>query len=372
MHFVAPKSVLIAALSKVAPVTDRKSPQPILANVLVEAESAGLHLSATDLCQGVSCTVGIPVKRPGRVALPAKGLLDRVEIMPDGDVEVVVDGDCRATIKAVGSSRRCVLAGLPAADFPNLPRRNDDAPRFQWTAGDLRKLIRRVSFAVSADETRPHVNSMLVEITGKYLRLVATDGHRLAVADMPWQHETTATVLLPQKAVADLEKLLAQDGPADTVEMWLSGSCAFFSVAGVEFSTKTVDAQFPPYEQVIPQTSERIAVVARTALIDAVRAASVASSKGGGGVRMDFADSYVLVSAKSSDNGEASDTIDATIHGDAKGEAFFGVNFKYIIDAARAFDEDEIRIEFSSELDPVVMKDEKSGCVQVTMPMRLT
>ena len=151
-------------------------------------------------------------------------------------------------------------------------------------------------------------------------------------------------------------------------EMVVSGAHAFFYAAGVEFSTKLTDAMFPPWQQVVPQKSEHVAPVSRAAFIDAARAASVASDPKSNGVRFEFCEGRVVASAKSPANGEASDTID-TSSIDAKG--FFGVNFKYAIDAAKAFDADEIRVEFSDALSPIVLRAEKAGATQVIMPVRL-
>lgn len=369
MKFIAPKKALLDALSKVVPVTDRKSTLPILANALFDAEpGAGVRISATDLYQGISCSLDIPVNAIGRVALPAKDLLDRIRVMPDGDVEISVGDDCQATVKSVGSARRCVISGLPAVDFPDLPRPHAEAPRYSWTVGDLRSLLAKVDFAMSTDHTRTNIHGLLMEVLGDRIRLVATDSHRMAVAEMPWQHATAATVLLPFKAATDLARLLDRDGLADTVEMVVSGAHAFFYAAAVEFSTKLADAQFPPWQQVLPQRSEYVAPVSRAAFIDAARTAATAADPKNNGVRFEFCEGMVVVSAKSAANGEASDTID-TSSSAAKG--FFHVNFKYAIEAAESFDDDEIRVEFSDALSQIVLRTDRGGATQVVMPVRL-
>jgi DNA polymerase-3 subunit beta len=367
MKFVAPKKALLDALSKVVGVTDKKSALPMLANVLISA-GQNVMFAASDLYQSVSCHVDVTPAETGSVAVHAKDMLDRVKMFADGDIQITF-GDDRFTLKAVGSSRAYTLPGLPGSEFPHLPKCDEDAPRFSWTAGDLRSLISRVYFAISTDETRSHINSMLVEATGDLLRLVATDGHRLALAEMKWSHATTATVLIPLKAVHELRKLLAKDGLAETVEMRVSGHVAFFSVAGVEFTTKLVDATFPPYGQVIPVKSDRKATVSRSALLDAVKAVAVSANGRTGGVRFDFADGSAILSAQFESNNGV-DEIPAEY--DAK-PGFFGASAKYILDAVGSFeDEDEVEVSFDGELDPIVFTAGKVSAKSVVMPVRLT
>lgn len=368
MKFVAPKKTLIDALSKVVGVADKKSAMPILANVLVSA-GQNVMFAASDMYQTVRCHIDVVPEDAGSVAIPAKDLLDRVKMLPDGDVVVTADATQKVTIKAVGSPRHYTLAGMPGADFPPLPKCSADAPKFSWTAGDLRGLVSRVHFAMSSDETRPHVNGMLIEATPGRLRLVATDGHRLALADMAWSHEAEVRIIVPYKAVHELRKLLAKDGLAETVELRVSGPTAFWSVAGVEFSTKLTDATFPPYEQVIPAKPERKASVPRSALISAVKAVSVAADGRTGGVRFDFAEGAARLSAQHEGNGGSDElTVDY-----ASAPGFFGVNAKYMVEAASSFDdEEELHVAFSTELDPIVITAGKSASKSVLMPMRLT
>jgi DNA polymerase-3 subunit beta len=370
MKFVAPKKTLLDALSKVIGVTDKKSAMPILANVLVTAGS-NVMFAASDLYQTVRCSIDVRAQEDGAVAIPAKDLFDRVKMLPDGDVVVTSDDTCNVRIKAADSSRSYTLAGLPGSDFPEMPKCHDEAPKLSWTAGDLRSLISRVYFAMSVDETRPHINGMLLEATGDTLRLVATDGHRLALADMKWSHAANVRIIVPFKAVHELRKLLAKDGLAETVELRVSGPVAFWNLAGVEFSTKLTDATFPPYEQVVPAKSERQASVSRSALISAVKAVSVAADGRTGGIRFDFAEGAARLSANHDGNGGSDElTVDY-----ASTPGFFGVNAKYMLDAAGSFDgddEQELSVAFSSELDPIVLTAGKNSTKSVLMPMRLT
>jgi DNA polymerase-3 subunit beta len=369
MKFVAPKKTLLDALSKVIGVTDKKSAIPILANVLVTA-GANVMFAASDLYQTVRCAIDVEARAQddGTVAIPAKDLFDRVKMLPDGDVVVTSDDTCNVRIKAAGSSRSYTLSGLPGSDFPELPKCHDEAPKLSWTAGDLRSLISRVYFAMSTDETRPHINGMLLEATGDTLRLVSTDGHRLALADMKWSHAANVRIIVPFKAVHEIRKLLAKDGLAEAVELRVSGPVAFWSLAGVEFSTKLTDATFPPYEQVVPAKSEKTATVSRAALIGAVKAVSVSANSRTGGIRFDFADGKARVSAQFEGNA-ASDDVDADYQ---SAPGFFGACAKYVIEAAGSFDEeDEISVGFNTDLDPILFTGAKAGAKSVVMPMRL-
>lgn len=365
------KKTLLHLLARCVSVADRKSTLPVLANVLLTAEDGRLTIAATNLNIAVSGSVDATVTEPGAIALPARDLLERVKMMPDGDVAITTQHNA-AMVKS--GSRRYTMSGLPADEFPKLPTVTEGSQSFEVTAETLATLIAQTSFAISTDETRARLNSALLEVHPSRLRMVATDGHRLAVADRAAADVTgSAELLIPLKAVSEIRRLIEEDSGA-LVTVTQSLPNLFVEASGVVLAVKLVDAQFPPYQQVIPETSPATVKASRLALADAIRAVSVAASDRTGGVKLTFRKAgSVRVEAESPESGEGSDEvpIEATLASDL----LVGVNAKYLLDALLAIDGDEVAISLGGELDPVVVKPATVSAggsyLAVVMPLRI-
>lgn len=359
MDIYAPKKTLLAALERAQHASDPKSAVPVLANALLLAEGGTLSVTATDLYRAASTTLDVEVSRAGSIAVPAKDTCERVKAMPDGPVQITADGTT-VLIRAVGKKRGYTVHGLPAQDFPMLPQPTDAT----WTviaASLLLRLLSAVHKMISTDETRAHVNSALLSGDGITLRAVATDGHRLglvaAAATLAGEH------LVPLAAVHDLRRLL---GDLAEVEIAIVGPCLFLRAPGLLWSTKLVDATFPPWEQVVPKR-EKFATVNRAALAEAVKAVGVAASDKTGG--MVFSLGAVLsVTAESAETGSAHDEVAADWGGEP---CKVGLNGKYVLDALDAITTDDVRISVLGELDPVLVLPSEGDDTFVCMPMRI-
>jgi DNA polymerase III subunit beta len=376
MDLVIPKKDLLRLVARCQGVADKKSAMPALANVLLAAEGNTLRVAATDLYLSVSGQTQAEIATTGAVAVPAKDLLERVKAMPDGPVQVLATEGAQTTLKAVGSPRRYTLHGIPGGEFPQLPKPSPDAPSLQLPVELLSLLIARTHFSISSDETRPHVNSGLFEWVGERVRLVSTDGHRLSKmeATVPGT-SATATMLIPLKAITELRRLADEaraEKDAPTVTITQSGPNAFFSVAGTQFSVKLVDAQFPPYQQVIPQLSDRSVRAPRTPFAEALRAVSLAASDRTGGVKLSVAPGTLRITSESPESGNGFDEVPVDYTGP---EVTIGFNAKYFLDVLAAIDDDEIILGISGELDPAVIRpgseSSDQSYVAVIMPMRI-
>ena len=316
------------------------------------------------------------VATAGSVAVPAKDLLERVKAMPDGPVQVIATEGAQTTLKAVGSPRRYTLHGIPGSEFPQLPKPTPDAPSLSLPVELLSLLIARTHFSISSDETRPHVNSGLFEWVGDRVRIVSTDGHRLSKMEATVSGSSaTATMLIPLKAITELRRLADEaraEKDATTVTITQSGPNAFFTVAGMQFSVKLVDAQFPPYNQVIPQLSERSVRAPRLPFAEALRAVSLAASDRTGGVKLSVATNTLRITSESPESGNGFDELSVEYNGP---EVTIGFNAKYFLDVLAAIDDDEIILGISGELDPAVLRPATESAdqsyVAVIMPMRI-
>jgi DNA polymerase-3 subunit beta len=373
------KKDLLKLVSRVQGVAERKSTMPVLSNVLLSVDAAGsLRLSATDLYLAISGKIGAEVAKPGSVAVPAKDLLERVKMMPDGPVHIASADNASTTLKATGSARRYTLRGMPGDDFPPLPVPAEGAPSLALDVAVLQELIAKTYFSISTDETRAHLNSALFEWDGDTVRMVTTDGHRLSKMEVKVPgRQASATMLIPLKAIHELRRLcdemMAEGRTADSdkpqLQITQSGSSAFFQAGTTSFSVKLVDAQFPPYAQVIPQNADKQIRVPRSAFADSLRAVAIAASERTGGVKISLAKQTMRITSESPETGDGFDEIPVEFGG---APMTVGFNAKYFLDVLGSLDEEEIVLCLSGELDPAVVKPNSDRqFLAVVMPMRI-
>jgi DNA polymerase-3 subunit beta len=301
-------------------------------------------------------------------------------MMPEGPIHLAVGDNAATVIKAVGSARRYTLRGMPGDDFPPLPAPAEGSPSLAIDVDVLQELVAKTHFSISSDETRAHLNSALFEWDGDLVRMVTTDGHRLSKMEVKVSgRQASATMLIPFKAIQELRRLCedmtaevkdgSKDAPKPQLQITQSGSSAFFQGGGMTFAVRLVDAQFPPYAQVIPQQSEKVVRVPRAMLSDALRAVSVAASERTGGVKLSLTKGTMKISTESPESGEGSDEVAIEYAGQAM---TIGFNARYFLDILGALDEDEVQIGFGGELDPAVVRPVSARqFLAVIMPMRI-
>ncbi len=382
MQVVVTKKDLVRILQRCQGVADKKSTMPVLGNVALEVSGPdALRLSATDLYLAVSGTIKAKVDKGGSVAVGARDLFERVKMMPDGEIAISTTDSAATTIRSVGGARRYTLHGIPGEEFPKLPMLEEGATTHQLDAEVLAQLMTATHFSISTDETRLHLNSALFEWDGDRVRMVTTDGHRLSKMEIavPGQQASTH-MLVPLKGIQELRRLCdevraeagKQDNVDTTVTLAQSGPNAFFQLAGFTFSVKLVDAQFPPYGQVIPDKSERAIAVPRLPMADALKAVKLAASDRTGGVKLSVSDGKIRFESESPESGEGFDEVSVDYDG---GDVTVGFNAHYFLDVLGAIDDDQIVLGVSGELDPAVIRPRtespKKSYLAVIMPMRI-
>src|SRR3984885_11768120 len=381
MELTVAKRDLLKLVTRMQGVAERKSTMPVLSNVLLAIDGPStLRVAATDLYLALVGRVTVEVSKGGSVAVPVKDLLERVRMMPDGPIHVVANDNASTTIKAAGSARRYTLRGMPGDDFPPLPAPSEGSPSLAIDAAVLRELVDKTHFSISADETRAHLNSALFEWEGDVVRMVTTDGHRLSKMEVKVTgRQASATMLIPLKAIQELRRLCddiasegkdaGKDAPKPQLQITQSGSSAFFQGGGMTFGVRLVDAQFPPYSQVIPQQSEKLVRIPRAPFADALRAVSIAASERTGGVKLALTKGTMRITTESPESGEGFDEIPIEYSGS---KITIGFNAKYFLDVLGALDEDEVELGFGGELDPAVVKPVgPRQFLAVVMPMRI-
>ena len=388
MELTVAKKDLLKIVARMQGVAERKSTMPVLANVLLAVDGPNaLRLAATDLYLSLLGRVAADVTKPGSVAVSAKDLFERVKMMPDGPVVIATQDNATTTLKAAGSARRYTLRGMPGDDFPPLPQPAEGSPTLALDVEVLSELIQKTHFSISTDETRAHLNSALFEWEGDTVRMVTTDGHRLSKVDVKVSgRQASATMLIPLKAIHELRRLCDEmiaegpvtgaDGEKKKPELLItqSGSSAFFQGAGMTFSVKLVDAQFPPYSQVIPQSSDKVVRAPRVAFAEALKAVSVAASERTGGVKLTLTKGSMRITSESPESGDGFDEIPVEYAGP---NMSIGFNAKYFLDVLASVTDEEVAISLSGELDPAVLRPAGATTTSdrqflaVVMPMRI-
>jgi len=387
MELTVAKKDLLKIVARMQGVAERKSTMPVLANVLLAVDGSSLRLAATDLYLSLMGRIPADISKPGSVAVSAKDLFERVKMMPDGPVVISSQDNATTTIKASGTARRYTLRGMPGDDFPPLPQPAEGSPTLALDVEVLGELISKTHFSISTDETRAHLNSALFEWDGDIVRMVTTDGHRLSKVDVKVAgRQASATMLIPLKAIQELRRLcdeMAADGSTTNADgekkkpellITQSGASAFFQGGGTTFSVKLVDAQFPPYSQVIPATSDKVVRAPKAALADALKAVSVAASERTGGVKLSLTKASMRITSESPESGDGFDEIPVEYAGP---NMSIGFNAKYFLDVLAAITDEEVAIGLSGELDPAVLRPAGATTtadrqfLSVVMPMRI-
>lgn len=369
MKLKAPRNSLLEAATACATVANTKGTMPILACAKLDFERG--TVAATDLEVATTVEFGGKTEGNSSICINAKALAERVRMMPDGDVTISVT-DNTATIKS--GKRYYSLKTFPGEEFPAIPQFDGDGVRVERLP--LLDAISSTIYAVSQDVTRLHLHSLLVTAEDGELLCAATDGHRLSIDRQPIEW-SLQEALIPLNGALRIKKLLEDAKDQDTVTIGVNGQLGggsnridwFVSAGFTELSVKLVDALFPPYQQVVPETTEAQHRVSRLALLDAVRAVSVAAGERTGGVKLTFKGATCTIEAETVESGEGHDVVE--LIGDAdQPRLFFGCNGKYLVEALNSFVGDTVTVEGSGELDPVKISDGGKR-LNITMPMRV-
>ncbi len=376
MHAVVSKRDLLRVLARCQGVADKKSTMPVLGNVLVEARKSGeLGLAATDLYLAVSGSIPGQVDRVGSVAVGARDFFERVKMMPEGNITLTMQGDGAVTMRAQGQPRRYTLKGLPGSEFPVVPQPGEGAQPMSLATQTFADLIAKTQFSIATDDTRPHLNSALFQWEGDRVRMVTTDGHRLSKLEIVVpQRDGSASMLIPLKGIQELRRLCdeaASEG-VSSISVVQSGNSAFFRVPNLQLSVKLVEVQFPPYAQVIPQSTQHKVVAPRALLADALKAVSLAASERTGGIKLSLNGNVMTFASESPESGEGFDEVPVEYGG---APLTVGFNSKYLLDVLNAIGQTDVVLGVSGELDPATLQPDSPpegfDYLTVIMPMRI-
>jgi DNA polymerase-3 subunit beta len=362
---------LVRGLHIVQGVVERRNTLPILANVLLEPAESGIALTATDMEVGLRGIVPAQVKKKGAVTLNARKLYEIAREVT-GD-EVVLKSTQPGWVDVLAGRSKFKIVSLEPKDFPQLPL-GPDAPAgvgIRIAAGTLREMIDKTLFAVSSDETRFNLSGVFVT-NGEEgsLRMVATDGHRLALVDrrVP-DARIDRGVIMPRKGLIEARKLL-DEAEDDELTVTIAPKEVRLVLRSVSFFMRLVEGEFPDYRQVIPGAPRAQARANRDDLLAALRRISLLASERSRGVKLSLEKGKLGLSASNPDQGEASEDVEVSYGGDP---LTIGFNARYLIDVLQVHGEgDVIELSFTDEVGPGVLHGSQDPeYTYVVMPMRL-
>lgn len=374
MKFSITKAELQRGLARIQSIVEKRNTMPILANVLLDiaesGESGHLELSATDLEVGIRSVHPCEASKAGSVTASAKKLYEIVRELPDEPIHIEIASNAYLTIRCARAE--FTLAGTTADEYPTLPGFGS-GQMIKVQAAVLSEMIERTMYAASVDETRYNLNGVYLEQqdeTGK-LRMVATDGHRLAYVDRALGVDLaglSSGVIIPRKGLAELKRLVDEDD-ADELELGFEGNSGLARKGDVTLVMRLIEGEFPNYRQVIPTDTTQQLTIEVELLIHALRRVALLSAERSRAVKFELADGSLALSSNNPDLGDAREEIDVDYAGEALSIAF---NARYLTDALAVTGCKEVQLAFRDSLSPAQLRPtDDDDSLAVVMPMRV-
>ena len=366
MKFTVSREDFLKPLQLVVGVVERRQTLPILSNVLIQLTDGRLSLTGTDL--EVEIVGHLNLNAPaesGEITVPARKLMDICRSLPDG-AEITFSEEGGRVLVTSGRSR-FTLSSLPANEFPSV----DDGPgkrEFVISQSELKQLISHTSFAMAQQDVRYYLNGMLLEVGENRARVVATDGHRLAMMDVqvPSLDGDLTQAILPRKGVIELSRLLADDGDVTVV---LGNNHIRIATEEFRFTSKLVDGAYPDYDRVLPKGGDKQMMGNREELRNAFSRTAILSNEKYRGVRLLLSEGQLTLVANNPEQEEAQE--DVTVNYTAE-DLEVGFNVSYVIDVLNVLSGEEARFTLSDANSSALIEDPaKESAVYVVMPMRL-
>jgi DNA polymerase-3 subunit beta len=363
----APQEKLLGALQAVSGIVERRHTLPILANVLMRKDGPTVEFTTSDLEIQVRTHADLGGDGASfATTVGARKLIDILRTLPADQVVTLSASQSKLTLQ--GGKSRFTLQTLPSDDFPLVNEAVDFGPEFSVPQKTLKGLINQVHFAMAVHDIRYYLNGILFVAEGKTLTLVATDGHRLALAqatlesDIPKQE-----VILPRKTVLELQRLLKdEDTP---IQMRFAANQAKFTFSGMEFVTKLVEGKFPDYNRVIPKNHKNHVTLGRAPLLASLQRAAILTSEKFKGVRLNLEPGTLRIASSNAEQEEAKEELEIDYAGDT---IEIGFNVTYLMDALANMGDEMIKLELQdTNSSALITVPEQAGFKYVVMPMRI-
>ena len=372
MHFTVEKEVFLKGLSRVQGIVEKRNTIPILSNVLIEASDGEINLTATDLEVGMKAIYPASVKIPGKVTVSAKKIHEIIKELPEKEISFISKENCWIEIRC--GKALFNIVGLSADEFPYFPKPEED--NFIIIRSTLLKeMIEKTFFSISTDESKYNLNGIyfktLEENGRKLLRMVATDGHRLATIQREIKNnqieQLQKGVIFPRKGIFELKKI-ADEGDSE-IYLGFMDNNAVIKKDQTVVVMRLVDGEFPDYNRVIPKNNDLTVQIAQDGFLHALRRMSILSSEKSRGVKIILKKDLMEVSSSNPELGDAREDMEVVYEGS---EVTIGFNARYLIDILQAQGGDQVLLQIKDNLSPGLIRSKgDDDFLAVVMPMRL-
>jgi DNA polymerase-3 subunit beta len=373
MEFNIQRNILLAGIQKTLGIVEKKTTMPILNNVLIRAENGKITIIATDREITLVANYNAEILSDGNVTVSAKKLYEMIREMPESVIHVIKN----EANTLIVSCQKVVykINGMAADEFPSVAD-DGDVPLFVIDGKVLDVLIVKTFFAIGTDETRRNLTGGLFEMDvesekGPLLRMVGTDGHRMAISEAPVVGEDFLRldkgVIIPRKGLAEIRKLV--DENTGSVFLGIYGGMCVVRIPDVVLKVSLIDADFPDYRRVIPKDKGISVKIDKDRILHALKRVNVVSGEVYGGVIVNLKNNLMILRSNDFSIGEAIDEIDVSYEGD---EMTVGYNIGYLLNSVDVITENDVVMEIGTETKPTVVKGDGNDCyISVVMPLKL-
>ena len=375
MNFDIEKREFLKGLSTVQSVAGRKTTLPILSHILLQWDKDALFLTGTDLETGIQEELNVTGQQPGKASVSAKKLYEIVRELPEETIHIEKRENHWMTLRCGRSIFN--LAGLDPDEFPSLPA-YQDGNFTKMSKQVVREMIERTVFAASNEESRYHLNGVLLVRTKQaekeILRMVATDGHRLSLVD----READAIsgiekgVIIPKKGILEVRKILGDRDGEEEMGVYFNQTHGFFKLGRSLLVIRLIDGEFPEYEQVIPKGNDKRVTVGKEKMHASLRRVSTMASERVEGIKFSVKKELIELSSFHQDYGDAKEEVEVAYEGPP---IEIGFNARYLMEALSVIDTDEVTLELKDEGSPGIIRPGSSpgssNQLCIIMPMRI-
>jgi len=368
MKITAQRETLLHALGQTIGVIEKKQTLPILGNFCFKAENDHLTVTGSDL--EVEMRSGLPVEihRPGETTIPARKMFDICKALPDGSLITITQEEGGSKVTVSANRSRFSLSSLPANEYP-LIEGVQAVDSFQVKADDLIRLLQQTAFAMASQDVRYFLNGLLLELDENTIRCVATDGHRLALAEAPFSHNESVRhqIIIPRKGVLELQKLL-KDAP-EFIQINIGRNHISATLGQTAFTSKLIDGRFPDYNLVIPLDMDLTMQVNKDQARSAFQRASILSNEQYKGVKFKISPNKLILIGHNPEQEESEEELAVETEIADLGTGF---NVNYLLDAINSLDSEDVLFSFRDATSSCMVRDpDNNRCRQIIMPLRL-
>ncbi len=364
MRISVKREDLLSGIQAVIGAVTLKNTLPILSNILLEANNDNVRITATDLDIGITATIKTDIKDNGAITVSAKRFADIIKELPDDKVEITAKKNNTIIIKTNTTSFKILTT--PKDEFPQLPKPTA-TQEINLTQKDLKQMLLMTTFAISKDETRHVLNGICFVVTKKEIKLIATDGRRLAIIKQKQKTETEEEerYIIPTKTT---QELLRNLNDTQDVKILFSKNQVAFYLNNLHIVSRLIEGEFPDYKQAIPKEVENKLTVTRNRLIPAIKRASLLITPESQAIKLHLTKNRLTISKTTPEIGETKEDIEVGYKGN---DLLIGFNPTYLLEVLKSIDHETIGIELTGPEKPGVIRINENY-IYIVLPMQIS